>query len=984
MEPAASPRSTTPPAPSPDAARYDAFVSYSHAVDGRLAPALQRGLHAMGRPWYRLRALHVFRDSTSLSATPALWSSIVQALETSRYFILFCSPAAAQSPWVAREVQWWQEHRSSSTLLLAVTEGELVWVGEAGDFDWTRTTCLPRVLAGHFPEEPLWVDLRWARNHEHTSLRDPRFRDAVADLAAPLWGRPKDELLGEDLRQHKRTKRLASAALVSLVLLALLASVAGVVALQQRDQARTQRDLARLQSRVATARQLLAQADSARETDPRTALLLGIAAHRFHPDGSTQSGLVRTLSTNRYAGTLTGHEEAVDSVAFSPDGRTLASAGTGEAPLLWDVSDRTRPPLRGHRLAGKSAAEGPVAFAPDGNVLATSDGDGSRVILWDVSEPRRPVRLGASPKTNAGWLSLSFSPDGKILAAASADRVIVLDVSHPDRPTPVVRLRPARAPVAISPDGTTLVTTTADGNMVLWDLSVLRRPVRLGDAITGYSDVVNDVAFSPDGKTIATCGFFEDDVTLWDVSDRRKPTRLGQPLTGHTDTVFGIEFSPDGRTLASGSGDNSTILWDVSDLNAPSNREVLGGHAELVGDVAFAPDGKTLATASSDHTVVLWDLWGRGRPIRLGPVLTSAAAGDRFGSVDSLAVSPRGQALAIGSTTARVPREPSRHIVLLVDLSDRAHPRRVGSPLTGHVKQVAAMAYSSDGRVLATGSSDSTMLWNVADPARPTREAALPGSPATSAVAFAPDGRTLATGDEDKHVYLWDWSDPARPRRLAAPLSGHSGGVTTVAFSSDGKTLASGSVDQKVILWDVSDPAHPSRLGRALAGHTNGLNTVSFATDGRTLATAGADGKVILWDVSRPARAFRLGRSLETHAFIVFNPALFLPGRYVLLTGGSDGTETLLWDVSDPVRPVQLWRLTGHRLFTTAVAVADNAELVATGSLEGQILLWDLADFNALYDQAVRRACGLTGRGLDREEWVRFLPGVGYRETCPH
>src|SRR4051794_8438758 len=142
---------------------YAAFISYSHAVDGKLAPALQGGLHRFARPPFSLRALRVFRDEASLSTNPGLWSSIEQALKDSEFFILLASPEAARSRWVRREVTYWVEHKSPATLIIVLTDGELAWNEDVGDFDWIRTTALPSSLLAVFNEEPRHIDLRWAR-----------------------------------------------------------------------------------------------------------------------------------------------------------------------------------------------------------------------------------------------------------------------------------------------------------------------------------------------------------------------------------------------------------------------------------------------------------------------------------------------------------------------------------------------------------------------------------------------------------------------------------------------------------------------------------------------------------------------------------------------------------------------------------------------------------------------------------------------------
>jgi hypothetical protein len=165
---------------------FDAFLSYSHAADWRLAPALQTALQSIGKPWYRRRALRVFRDTTSLSASPELWPAIERALERSRHFILLVSPDSAPSPWVDKEVGWWRDHRESATCLIALTAGELGWDERRADF--TAESSVPPSLRAWFPSEPLWIDLRWAHDDDHLSTRNPTFRDAAATLAVPLRG----------------------------------------------------------------------------------------------------------------------------------------------------------------------------------------------------------------------------------------------------------------------------------------------------------------------------------------------------------------------------------------------------------------------------------------------------------------------------------------------------------------------------------------------------------------------------------------------------------------------------------------------------------------------------------------------------------------------------------------------------------------------------------------------------------------------------
>src|SRR4051812_2421951 len=388
---------------------YDAFISYSRAVDGKLAPALQRGLQRFAKPWYRLRALRVFRDDASLSANPDLWGSIRDALDRSAYFILLASPESAASEWVGKEVEYWLEHRGTEQLLIVLTAGELLWEGD--DVDWSTTTSLPPALGEAFSEEPRYVDLRWARSDAQVAPRDARFRNAVADLAAPLHGRSKDDLLGEDVRQHRRALRLAWTAGALLAALAIAASGAATLALQQRDRARTE-------ARTALSRQLAAEATSQLGGPTATAPLLALESYRLVSDDPAGRGfdgrnaLLLALE-RRPRLTATLPQQDVGAVAFSPGGKTLATGGAPRAIRLW-ARDRTAPPPP---LGGGDRDDvNSLAFSRDG--LLAAGGDAGTLALWDVVHRHRiPAPLQRPPKgdlsANTDTInSLAFCRDG--------------------------------------------------------------------------------------------------------------------------------------------------------------------------------------------------------------------------------------------------------------------------------------------------------------------------------------------------------------------------------------------------------------------------------------------------------------------------------------------------------------------------------------------------------------------------------------------
>ena len=230
---------------------YKAFISYSHAADGKLAPAIQSALHRIAKPFYRIRALRVFRDKTSLSADPALWRSIEEALAESEYFLLMASPMAAQSPWVKQEVEWWLKNRSIEKMLILLTEGDIFWNENARDFDWSRTNSLPENLREQFREVPNYIDLRWAKSEASLSLRHPQFHDASVTVAAKLHGKRKDDLAGEDVRQHRITTWVSVGAIAAILVFAGTATWQAIEAYQQRNAAEERRQIAEYQEKRA-------------------------------------------------------------------------------------------------------------------------------------------------------------------------------------------------------------------------------------------------------------------------------------------------------------------------------------------------------------------------------------------------------------------------------------------------------------------------------------------------------------------------------------------------------------------------------------------------------------------------------------------------------------------------------------------------------------------------------------------------------------
>ncbi len=770
------------------------------------------------------------------------------------------------------------------------------------------------------------------------------------------------DFLHTSIRRDRSRRRRAVTVLSVLLVFALAA--AGVAVIQQRSA--EDRQLA------ATARQLVAQAELIQDTDPRTALQLSLAAHRIHPDGQTHASLVSTLTTTTpYAGTLTGHSDEVSSVAFSPDGNTLATASADDTVILWDLTHPIQPQRHGQSLTNHTDSVISVAFSPDGDTLATGSNDDT-ALLWDITNPAQPRQLGPPLRHTDSVRSVTFSRDGNTLATASDDTTVMLwDITNRAHPQP--RGQPLRGhtdsvrSVTFSPDGNTLATGSADMTVILWDLTAPSQPQPRGQPLRGHTDHVFSVALSPDGNTLAT-GSADDTVRLWDLTNPAQPQPRGQPLTNHTDDVGSVVFAPDRPTLATASDDTTTTLWDLTDPARPRQLRQPLRHTDWVESVAFAANGTTLATGSRDSTAILWDLTNPAQPQPRRQPLTG-----HTDQVDSVAFAHNGTILATGSAD---------DTAILWDLTDPARPRLLSQPLR-HTDDVSSVAFARDGDILATGGDDSTTtLWDISDPTQPRQlgQPLVGHAESVLSVAFDPDGTILATGSDDTTAILWDITDPTQPRQLGQPLR-HTDDVRSVTFSPDGDTLATGSAEDEVILWDITDPARPRHRGQPLRGHTNHVLSVAFAPDGTALATGSEDGTVRLWDLADLARPQQRGQPLRNHTNEVKSVA-FTPDGTALATGSDDDTA-ILWDLTDPVQPRVLGRpLTGHTGSVMSVAFSPDGRTLATSSVDDTVTLWDLTNLNDLRNRSVERACALTGGGLDRDQWERYLPGLRYQDTC--
>jgi WD40 repeat protein len=900
---------------------YNAFISYSHAGDSELAAALQRSLHRFAKPPFRLRAVRVFCDSASLAANPALWPAIEVALNASEFLILLASPQAAASTWVEREVDYWSAHKPALKILIALTAGEISWDEVAHDFNWTKTNALPCATRGLFDAEPLWVDLRWARDSTSNSLAHPRFRDCVADLAAPLHSRAKDDLIGEDIRQARRIRQITSAVIVLLTALALALGWTSIVAERRRRIAAQERDRALTSQSHYLADAALQQVTQGR---PDLGVLLALEAlpraEQERPYVAEAEAALHTALGGlgpRRGAALAEEGGPVSSAAFSPDGKRIVTAAGENAARVWDASSGAAVMM----LTGHQKPVWVAEYLPDGSGIVTASADGT-ARLWNAGTGQQVRIFGEhrGPVVHA-----AISEDGRLLATASTDATA--RIWRIDDGTALATLRGHKQElccIQMSPDGLRVVTASFDGTARLWDtysgkmLAIFKgTPQAL--AIPAGTAVV--IRFSPDGRLVAIA--HEDHVLrLWYALD-------GSPaaeLRGASDDVTDAAFSSDGSILAAASADGTARVWQLrgwrdGELQV-SERAVLQPKREdsqvsKMKAVVFTRDNNFVVTAGDDF-LRIWD----------------AASGDQVaaqeldGPADAIVRSRDGHQLATVHTSGVEVWET----VASVFTRWRLHfeRERTGRDDCGPVRPVTAIvpgfswedqrrwappvAITRDGKTATAGTGREMILID-AETGRVT--ARLAGhSRLVSRAIFNAAGDRLLTTSCDGTAKIWD----ARSGALLGTLEGHAKPVVDGAFSPADDLIATASEDGTVRLWSAK-----GEVRVVLRGHNAAVRRLAFSGDGARMITVSDDSTARVWETGSGREVARLSGAFET-------AALDSAGERVVTSGMGKDFTVRLWD---PAAGKQLRQWQDAQGTITGLSFNDGARVILAWGTDG-------------------------------------------------
>lgn len=612
---------------------------------------------------------------------------------------------------------------------------------------------------------------------------------------------------------------------------------------------------------------------------------------------------------------LHGHTDCINSIAYSPYGKHLASGSSDETIRVWD-SETGQQTLHIdiERINNTPCHVLSLTYSPNSGYIVCGLSDAT-IRIWDANtgKPKCKPLFGHDNAV----LSIAISPNGKIIASGSADKTVRFWDFHTERQ--VYKVFSTQAPiqsVAFSSDGEFLVSGGSEHYIRVWK-------VQTGDMVNEIertneeSTPIYSLAFTHDSQSVLYA-------SLTNEFKIRHLQSIQEEIifSGHLASVRSVAFSANSAYIVSGSADNTVKVW-----NAETRKELipaLSGHSSMIKCVAFAPDGNSVASGSEDKTINIWHISEALQDLEkaVEDSTHTASLSKSFevvleghaNGVTSVVFSPDGKLIASGCDDNTVG-------IWHVDTGMPKFPL-----LKYHRKSVNIVAWSPDSRLIASGSSDTTIiLWNADNG---TLHRVLYGhSGYVTSIAFSPNEKHLVSGSYDNTIRIWSLEAGMQAHQV---LHGHSDAVKSVAYSANGNLIVSASYDKTVRVWVAKSGAE---FTRPLTGHECSVLSAVFTPDGKYIISTDEDGHVYFWDVNAGIKVLRLNDNPITSVAVTPDSKHAL---FALIHG-----IVFIWDLE--AEKFINFPLVGHNHIIFSIAISSDRKYIATGALDTTIRIWNFS-----------------------------------------
>ncbi|RUT04257.1 hypothetical protein DSM106972_044850 [Dulcicalothrix desertica PCC 7102] len=605
----------------------------------------------------------------------------------------------------------------------------------------------------------------------------------------------------------------------------------------------------------------------------------------INTDSQLKQQFVKTLQlavdSEKELNRLQAHTNWVYNIAFSPNGKIIASAGLDGKAILWNLEDGSR------KILNHQDKVFSISFCTNGNMFATASAD-KTVKVWNIDGSLRK-KLNHKDAV----LKVSFSPDCKTLVTASGKQALIWNLNSQTKKT-IWADNDVVSSVSFSATDKIIAVSTSDNKVKLLDLDGNQI-----QTLNGHTDKIHHISFSKYGKTIATASW-DKTAKLWNLEGKELAT-----LKGQTDRVFDVSFNPDGKTIATASWDKTVRLWNL-DGNL---RTIIKGHNARINSVSFNSKNKVMASAGADNTIKLWKLDDRLLPIQA-----------HNGAVRSVSFSPNDAYIATGSEdgTAKLWTQDGR-LIKVIDEN------------TGGVYGVS---FSKDGKYIATANVNKTAkIWSSSNY---KNIVTLQGHKGEVFYArFSPDSKTIATASADKTAKLWNLNG-----QNITTFKGHRDRVVDVTFSPDGTLIATASDDHTAKIWKLD-----GTLCATLLGHDDEVNGIDFSHNGTQIATASDDKTIGIWkiDITTLCQAnknkqiyLKDNKRLQEHQERVIGVKYNRDGNIIAST--SFDNTVRLWNQDG--KRTQIFQ--GHDDWVWSADFSDDGKKLASASNDTTVRFWNL------------------------------------------